>query len=158
LVTEDKKKVGEKRVTFKIESRKRNEESYEILKEEILTEVRREIKKEIKELETRLGKRMEDLSVLDEVNKLGEILKEKQKRWEEGWERKWEEVKDRVEEIEREIDKAERRLRESEREEEVDSRRSRDSSVTRMSSEWGRGLSREGVDMRARGRYGVRID
>jgi len=72
-VAEDK--VGEKRVTFKLESRKRGEEGKETVKEEITVEVRKEIRKELKEIETRLDKRLEKLN---EIGKIEKILREKQ--------------------------------------------------------------------------------
>jgi len=59
LVTEGR--MGEKRVTFRIEGDKEGEEVQE-RKAEMMTEVRKEIQKELKDLEHRWDKRLEVLS------------------------------------------------------------------------------------------------
>jgi len=144
LVAEEK--AGEKRVTFRLGSRKHDEEDYEMWKEEVLTEVRREIRKEFKELETRLEKRIEEFKEIDEVGNLEERLREKQRGWEEGWEKKWKEFKERLEETEREIIRVEKRLEEGEGERgrEDETGTSEGSAGARSRSEGGKGVSREG--------------
>jgi len=56
-------KVGEKRVTFRVESEKSGKDGQE-RKTEILAEVSKVIKKELKEIEERLNKRLEELRKL----------------------------------------------------------------------------------------------
>jgi len=139
LVTEDK--VGEKRVTFKLE-RDMREEERQGLKEELMTEVSREIKKEIKELETRLCKKIEELN---EVTKGGYVRTEELEKREIGWKKKWIEMSDRLKEIEKTLAEKERERQEDrdwewEVEEGGNTRESRRG--VRLSSEEGSGQSR----------------
>jgi len=128
IVTEGK--MGEKRVTFRMEGEK-SEEEEQVWKTEIWEEVKEEIKKGLKEIEERFEKRLEE--VKGKVRAVSEQI-EKVKNRDKVWEKRWEDLEERERKLEDTlVEKVMARW--DEREREIEDSRSEESGEKRSGSE-----------------------